>query len=193
MIRIATEADIPQILAVYAPYVTDSAYTFEFTVPSEAEFTQRFRQITSQFPWLVWEEGGRVTGYAYASAPFARAAYAWCAEPSIYLAPESQGKGAGKLLYTALEAILAQQGYQLCYAIITSSNTGSLAFHKAVGYEFLAEFPDCGYKFQQCHSIIWLQKRLKSVEIPTDSPAPWPIFVKNNRNLPQILVELTLS
>ena len=193
MIRIATEADIPQILAVYAPYVTDSAYTFEFTVPSEAEFTQRFRQITSQFPWLVWEEGGRVTGYAYASAPFARAAYAWCAEPSIYLAPESQGKGAGKLLYTALEAILAQQGYQLCYAIITSSNTGSLAFHKAVGYEFLAEFPDGGYKFQQCHSIIWLQKRLKSVEIPTDSPTPWPVFVKNNRNLPQILVELTLS
>lgn len=193
MIRIATEADIPQILAIYAPYIQNTTYSFEFTVPTETEFTQRFREITRQFPWLVWEEDGCIAGYAYASAPFTRAAYAWCAEPSIYLAPEAQGKGIGRKLYAALEAILTQQGYQLSYAIITSSNTGSLAFHKAVGYEFLAEFPQCGFKFQQWHGIIWLQKRLNSVETPIERPASWPEFVKNNRNLSQILVDLTLS
>ena len=193
MIRIATEADVPEILDIYAPYVQNTTYSFEYTVPTPEVFLARFRKITAQFPWLVWEENGKILGYAYGSLPFERSGYAWIAEVSIYLLPEAQGKGVGRRLYAALETVLARQGYQLCYAIITSSNTGSLAFHKAVGYEFLAEFPDCGYKFQQCHGIIWLQKRLKPVEIPTESPTSWPVFVKNNRNLPQILDNLTLS
>ena len=77
MIRIATEQDLPAILSIYAPYILHSTATFEYDVPSEADFLQRFRDITVQFPWLVWEEQGTILGYAYASAPFVRAAYAW--------------------------------------------------------------------------------------------------------------------
>ena len=72
MIRIATEADVPQMLAIYAPYIENTTITFEYNVPSESEFFQRFREITVQFPWLVWDEGGKVLGYAYGSAPFHR-------------------------------------------------------------------------------------------------------------------------
>ena len=54
MIRIATEADIPAILDIYAPYILHTTATFEYTVPSLAEFTARFRRITAQFRWLVW-------------------------------------------------------------------------------------------------------------------------------------------
>ena len=87
MIRNANEQDIPAILSIYAPYVRNSTATFEYEVPTLAEFTQRFRDITAQFPWLVWEEDGKILGYVYASRPYARAAYAWCAEPSVYLIP----------------------------------------------------------------------------------------------------------
>ena len=83
MIRIATEKDIPQILAIYGPYVEDTTVSFEYTVPTEEAFLERFRGITAQFPWLVWEEDGKVLGYAYGSPPYARAAYGWCAEPSV--------------------------------------------------------------------------------------------------------------
>lgn len=192
-IRIARGADIPQILAIYAPYVENTAYSFEYTVPTLAEFTQRFADITRQFPWLVWEEHGRVLGYAYGSAPFQRAAYSWCAEVSIYLAPEIHGRGVGKALYAALETLLARQGYQLVYSIVTSSNESSLLFHEAVGYERLAAFPDCGFKHGAWQGITWLQKRLKSVEIPTSAPTPWGEFVKDDRNFTEILDNLTLS
>ena len=106
MLRIATEKDVPAILDIYGPYVLNTTASFEYTVPTEAEFLARFRDITAQFPWLVWEEQGRILGYAYGSAPYTRAAYSWCAEPSIYLREEARGRGIGRKLYGALEAIL---------------------------------------------------------------------------------------
>ena len=49
MIRFAKEYDLPQILEIYGPYVLNTAVSFEYTVPSLEEFTQRFRDITRQF------------------------------------------------------------------------------------------------------------------------------------------------
>ena len=68
MIRIATEADIRQMLAIYAPYIENTTITFEYHVPTEEAFLERFRKLTAQFPWLVWEEDGKILGYAYGSA-----------------------------------------------------------------------------------------------------------------------------
>ena len=93
MIRFATQADLPAILDIYGPYVLHTAVSFEYSVPTLEEFTDRFRSITAQFPWLVWEEDGKILGYAYGSLPFGRAAYRWCSASSIYLAPEAQGRG----------------------------------------------------------------------------------------------------
>ena len=91
MIRIATTADVPEMLAIYTPYVENTTVSFECVPPTLEEFTNRFTTYTRQFPWLVWEEGGVLLGYAYASAPFSRAAYGWCAEPTVYLRPEARG------------------------------------------------------------------------------------------------------
>ena len=101
MVRAATHADIPAMLDIYGPYVLTSTATFEYTVPTTEEFTDRFEAITTQYPWLVWEEAGEILGYAYASAPYTRAAYAWCAEPSIYLRADAKGRGIGTELYAA--------------------------------------------------------------------------------------------
>ena len=182
-VRIAKESDLEQILAIYGPYVADTAISFEYSVPTMEEFTQRFLEITRQFPWLVWEEEGRILGYAYGSAPFERAAFGWCAEPSIYLAPEARGRGIGRALYSALEECLKGQGYRVLYAIITDDNEPSLAFHKALGYQYLAHFPRCGYKMDKWYGITWLEKRLDSVEMPMESPTLFPEFVKIDQNL----------
>ena len=172
MIRLAKEADIPQILEIYAPYVLNTAVSFEYTVPTLEEFTLRFLDITRQFPWLIWEENGKILGYAYGSLPFGRAAYHWVAASSIYLAPQAQGKGIGRKLYNALEAILAEQGYRKTYAIITSDNPGSLRFHEKMGFRFLARFADCGIKFSKLYSVVWMEKVLNSGEIPQFFPKP---------------------
>lgn len=169
-IRLATEADLPRILEIYAPYIETTAISFEYTVPTLEEFTQRFQKITANFPWLVWEEDGTVLGYAYGSLPFERAAYQWSAEASIYLCPEAKGRGIGKSLYAALEEILKRQGYRKVYAIITTANEASVAFHKAVGYRHTATFPDCGYKFGQWYGTVWLEKDLNTWPAPPKSP-----------------------
>ena len=193
MLRIASEADIPAILNIYGPYVLTSTATFEYTVPSPEEFTRRFHSITARFPWLVYEEAGEILGYAYASAPFTRAAYAWCAEPSVYLRPDARGRGIGRELYRALEAILKYQGFQLLYALVTGENTASLSFHRALGYETLAVFPDCGFKFGRWLDLNWLQKRLTPVEIPSKAPVAWAEICQDAQNFTEILGKLSLS
>ena len=170
MIRIATQADVPAILEIYAPYVLTTTYTFEYDVPTQEEFLARFRSITERFPWLVWEEDGRILGYAYGSAPFERAAYRWLAEDSVYLRPEARGRGIGAKLLQALEDILRYQGYGRIYAIITSENEASLAFHRAVGYCHTATMPNCGYKFGQWYGTVWMEKELNTWEVPPGEP-----------------------
>ncbi|MBP3633969.1 MAG: N-acetyltransferase [Oscillospiraceae bacterium] len=171
MIRHAVLADVPQILDIYAPYILNTAITFEYDVPTVSEFEARFLSITKEGPWLVWEENGRILGYAYGEKAFVRAAYQWAADLAVYLRPEAQGKGIGKALYTAVEDILRQQGYCLCYGVVTSANEKSCAFHEAMGYVKRAEFPDCGMKFGKWYGTIWYEKRLRD-GIPTHAPCP---------------------
>lgn len=180
MIRMATEQDLPRIRQIYAPYVTGTTYSFEYTVPSLEEMQQRFQTFTPQFPWLVFEEEGQVLGYSYACAPFERAAYGWLAEPAIYVDPEARGKGIGRKLYEALERILQLQGYQRLYVVITSENMASVAFHEAVGYTHVAAFPGCGIKFGRRVGTIWMEKVFESVEIPSMPPVPWRTIVEND-------------
>lgn len=172
-VRLATVQDVPRILEIYAPYVKNTAISFEYTVPTLEEFTRRFLDITARFPWLVWEENGVISGYAYGSLPFERAAYQWCAEASIYLCPEAQGKGIGKQLYAALEQYLQAQGYKKVYAIITTANEASVAFHRAVGYRHTATMPDCGYKFGKWHGTVWMEKSLNNWDAPAKEPLPF--------------------
>ena len=193
MIRNATESDVPEILAIYAPYVLTSTATFEYDVPTLAEFMQRFREITSQFPWLVWEEDGKILGYVYGSHPYTRAAYAWCAEPSIYLTPEAQGKGIGTNLYRVMEQCLKLQGYQLLYALVTGENIGSLRFHERLGYFTRVQFPDCAWKFGRLLGVNWMEKRLSSVESVSSFPTPWPIIMQDSQKFSDILDTLSLS
>ena len=193
MIRIAREADVPELLDIYAPYILTTTYSFEYDVPTQEEFLERFRNITRQFPWLVWEEAGRILGYAYGSAPFERAAYQWCCESSIYLLPEAKGRGIGRKLYAALEKILALQGYKTNYAIITSENTVSLDFHRKLGYIHAADFPDCGYKFGRWLGVTWLKKDLSPISNTPVFPTSWASIMNCDKNFPDILDILSLS
>lgn len=169
-IRMATVKDVPRILEIYGPYIENTAISFEYEIPSLEAFTQRFLGITAQFPWLVWEENGVILGYAYGSRPFERAAYQWCASASIYLCPEAFGKGIGRKLYAALEQYLQQQGYRKVYAVITTANEDSVAFHRAVGFQYTATMPNCGYKFGKWYGTVWMEKDLNTWDTPPQEP-----------------------
>ena len=192
MLRIAYETDVPAILEIYSPYILNSTATFEYDVPTEEAFLQRFRDITVQFPWLVWEEEGKILGYAYASAPYTRAAFSWCAEPTVYLASEGKGKGIARKLYSALEKLLEIQGYQVLYALITAENIPSIRFHQKCGYTLQGDFPDCGFKFGRWLGLFWMEKRLDSVEIPSNPPIAWSVVKQDAQRIFNILDILSL-
>ncbi len=148
------------MVAIYAPYVEGTAITFETEVPTVADFAGRIEKTLEKFPYLVAEEEGRVVGYAYASTYYARAAYDWTVELSVYVAQEARGKGFGSLLYDALEEDLKARGFKNFLACIALPNPASLALHEKRGYEQVAHFKKVGYKFGTWHDIVWLQKSL---------------------------------
>lgn len=192
MIRVATEADVPEMLAIYAPYIKNTTITFEYDVPTIDDFLERFRKLTAQFPWLVWEEKGKILGYAYGSAPFERDAYRWCAEDSVYFLPEAQGAGLGTKLCTALEKVLFYQGYRRIYALITAENSASVAFHKKLGYTLRSELPEAGFKFGRWIGVFWMDKSSNFVDCPSNFPTSWSAIVQDKQSFSDILDILSL-
>ena len=172
-IRPAREGDLPAMLEIYRPYVEHTTVSFEYETPTPAEFRRRCLEHTAQFPWLVWEEEGKVLGYAYAGAPWERAAYRWCGEISIYFGESARGQGRGKKLLGALEEILKRQGYRVLYALVTSENQDSIRFHERAGYAKRLEFPACGYKMGRWLGVYYLEKRLEQAGDPVDFPVSW--------------------
>ena len=166
-IRPAAAADVAVMAAIYGWYVEHTAITFEYEAPSEAEYAARFDRISAAYPWLVIEEEGRILGFAYADRAFEKAAYAWCADMTIYLAPEAAGQGRGRALYLALEEELKARGIRILYALVTASNEASLRFHAALGYRQVGFLEHSGWKQGRWHSVVWLEKRLGGLEAPT--------------------------
>ena len=160
-IRLAKPLDAAALLAIYAPYVENTAITFEYDVPTVEDFANRIEKTLKKYPYLVAEEDGVVLGYAYASTYYARAAYDWAVELSVYVSQDTRGKGVGSKLYDELEGLLDQMGYMHFLACISLPNEDSLAFHAKRGYQQVAHFPKIGYKFERWHDIVWLQKSLE--------------------------------
>ena len=165
-IRLARPSDAATLLAIYAPYVENTAITFEYEVPTVEDFATRIEKTLGKYPYLVAEEDGAILGYAYASTYYARAAYDWAVELSVYVSQDARGKGVGSKLYDELEDLLGQVGYIHFLACISLPNEASLALHLKRGYQQVAHFPKIGYKFERWHDIIWLQKSLDKVAEP---------------------------
>ncbi|HEP1799369.1 TPA: N-acetyltransferase [Streptococcus suis] len=159
-IRSAQIEDAADLVAIYAPYVENTAITFETEIPTVADFAGRIEKTLEKFPYLVAVEEGVLVGYAYASTYYARAAYDWTVELSVYVRQDVRGKGIGSLLYAALEEELTVRGFKNFLACIALPNPASLALHEKRGYEQVAHFKKVGYKFGTWHDIVWLQKSL---------------------------------
>ena len=97
--RPCTTADAAAIAAIYNSYVRDTVITFEETPVSAAEMARRIADTTARFPWLVWDDGGAVVGWAYATEWKTRSAYRFSVETTVYVAASHQGRGIGAALY----------------------------------------------------------------------------------------------
>ena len=168
-VRLATEDDAAACAAIYAPYVTDTAITFELVPPTADDFAARIATANERHAWLVLEDGGRVVGYAYGGTYLPRPAYRWACEVSIYLEMGRRRTGAGRRLYEALLARLAERGYLTFIAGMTLPNPASEGLHRALGFERVGVYRRIGYKFGRWHDVAWTQLILPA---PDDPPEP---------------------
>ncbi|MBO7699474.1 MAG: GNAT family N-acetyltransferase, partial [Eubacteriaceae bacterium] len=84
-IRSASADDAERLLEIYTYYVKYTAVSFEYEGPTLGEFTSRIENTLKKYPYLVLEEDGVITGYAYAGVFKARAAYERSCELSVYV------------------------------------------------------------------------------------------------------------
>lgn len=166
-IRIATEQDAEALLEIYAPYVENTAITFEYTVPTVQEFTQRIRHVLEKYPYLVAEREGKIAGYAYAGTFKERAAYDWSVETTVYVREDQKKTGVGRELYEMLEKLLALQNIQnlnACIAYLEVEDQylthNSVQFHEHLGYRLVGEFYKCGYKSGRWYNMVWMEKHI---------------------------------
>ena len=182
-IRMARPSDAEVVQAIYAPYVADTAISFELEPPDAEEMGRRMETVSRRYPWLVYELDGEVVGYAYASAHRERAAYGWSADGAVYLAPQAHRRGIGRALYQRLVAILNLQGVHSLYGGITLPNAGSVGLHEACGFVRVGVYKEVGYKFGAWHDVGWWGLRLNSPAKDTTPP----------RSFSPSLFELTAS
>jgi L-amino acid N-acyltransferase YncA len=159
-VRDANEDDADACAAIYAPYVTDTAITFEYEPPSAAEMARRIAAAQRAHAWLVLEDDGRVVGYAYGGPYKERAAYRWSSEVSVYLETGRRRSGSGRLLYEALFQRLAERGFHTLVAGMTLPNDASEGLHRAMGFEPIGIFRRVGWKHGRWRDVAWAQRSL---------------------------------
>jgi L-amino acid N-acyltransferase YncA len=167
-VRVARPDDSLAFAAIYAPFVNESAVSFEERAPTARDMAARILAVTRTYPWLAAERYGEVVGYAYATRFRERSAYRWSVETTVYLRQDARGMGIGGMLYGRLLESLRERGYQSAFAGITMPNPASVALHRSLGYTPVGVFRRAGYKFGRWHDVAWWQRLIAADECPRE-------------------------
>lgn len=149
MIRITHSEDAVQIADIYNHYIKHSTVTFEIDTLSSGQIAERITGTLPNYPHLVLEEDDQILGYAYLTRYRARSAYAHVAESSVYVKPDSHGRGIGRRLYQALIKQAPDYGISEIMGIIALPNDASEYLHKCIGFKKVGMLPRMGFKFDR--------------------------------------------
>lgn len=161
ILRPASPADLAAITEIYAECVLNGVASYELEPPGPDEMEARMTAITAAgYPYLAAIEGGRVIGYAYASAFRTRPAYRWLVENSVYLSPEARGKGVGKSLLSRLIKECDERGFRQMVAVIGGASPASVALHAALGFTEAGRLTGTGFKHGKWLDTVFMQRPL---------------------------------
>lgn len=161
-IRAAGPGDVAAITRIYGEAVASGTATFEIEPPPEAEMARRLDGLLAKnFPYLVAEWAGVVAGYAYVAPYHARPAYRWSVEDSVYVAPEFQRRGWGRLLLARLIDGAEARGFRQMIAVVgDSANAASIALHAAAGFRRIGAVQSVGFKHGRWLDTVLMQRSL---------------------------------
>jgi phosphinothricin acetyltransferase len=162
-IRNSTPGDLPTITRIYEHAVRHGTASFELEPPDAAEMLRRQRALLDGgYPYLVAEDDGRVTGYAYAGPFRPRLAYRHTVEDSVYVSADAHRRGTGRLLLAALIARTTEVGFRQMIAVIGDSTlqAPSIGLHAALGFRVVGTLDAVGHKFGRWLDSVYMQRAL---------------------------------
>jgi phosphinothricin acetyltransferase len=161
MIRAATEADLPAILAIYNDAVLNTTAIWNETPVDLDNRRAWFRaRIAAGFPVLVAEQAGNVLGYGSFGdfRPFE--GYRVTVEHSLYVDADARGRGLGKALLSALIEEASRLGKRAMIGGIDGTNAPSIGLHRKFQFVEVGRLPGVGTKFGQPLDLVLMQKTL---------------------------------
>ena len=172
MIRFIREEDAASCAALYSWYILHSDATFDLEETDEAEFVQKIRNITASYPWIVYEEEGKILGYAYLSSFNPKPAYRFTCDLAIYVSHDVRHQGIGTLLMNAIISLAYRAGYSRMYSLITDGNEASIRLHEKNGFLKQACFPRVGYKNGKWLGVCYYCLVLRNSPVPEEPSLP---------------------
>jgi phosphinothricin acetyltransferase len=164
--RPARAEDCEAIAAIYNHYILHTVVSFEESPLQAEDILSRQHSVNEAgLPWLVSEEPGAITGYAYATPWRSRAAYRHSVEISVYLDHSRCGVGTGTALYTELFSLLRKLPVHSIIGGIALPTPASVALHEKFGMQQVSHHREVGYKHGQ-----WIDVGYWQVLLPMESP-----------------------
>jgi L-amino acid N-acyltransferase YncA len=162
-VRAAGPADLEQIAAIYAHYVTTTVATFEEVPPIAADWRQRLEDLAGRnLPFLVAGSGAVVGGYAYAAPWRPKPAYRHTVEDTVYVSPGHIGCGIGSALLGALLTGCERAGARQVIAVIADTGSdASVALHRRFGFALAGRLRGVGCKHGRWIDTVLMQRELR--------------------------------
>jgi L-amino acid N-acyltransferase YncA len=164
--------DAASCAEIYAPFVSDSAVSFEEEPPTAAEFERRIAATAERHPWLIAEVDCKLAGFAYASRHRERAAYRWAADVSVYVHDAFRRRGVATVLYRTLLELLVRQGVRIACAGVTLPNEPSVSLHESLGFRPVGVYSRIGWKAGAWRDVGWWELELLPAEGEPREPGP---------------------
>ena len=161
LIRPACSDDVPVLLAIWNPFIRDTAVTFnsaEKTAPGLAADIAAKEAEGKAF--FVAELDGVIVGFATYGQFRGGVGYARTMEHTVILSETAHGRGVGRALMTAVEDHARVAGAHSMFAGVSAENTAGEAFHAAIGYAEVARLKQVGFKFGRWMDLVLMQKML---------------------------------
>ncbi len=159
LIRDATDADLPQILALYNDVVATTTAIYEER-PSTLEERQAWLEERRRrgFPVLVADSGDEVLGFSSFGEWRSRSGYRFTVEHTVHVRADRRRRGAGRTLVEALFPRAAALGMHVMIALIDSQATASCRLHERLGFEPVGTFRQVARKFDRWLDLVAMQR-----------------------------------
>ena len=176
-VRPSTDEDVPAMLAIYRHHVTHGVGDLGAYEPSrfdEEDLKRRRKTMRKhRLPHLVAEIDGAIAGYVYAVPFRKRPAYRYTVKHSIYVHPNFQHMGVGRVLLSDLIEACAEAGYRQLVGYIDSGNARSLQLHQALGFVQVGTLTAVAFRFGRWADTVMVQRALGPGDrLPPDGESP---------------------